>query len=37
MAIGGSGEGADTAMIVRPAHAQAVLETHITEIICKPA
>ena len=36
VAVGGSGEGADTAIVIRPAHAQAILETHISEIICQP-
>lgn len=34
--IGGTGRGADTAVILRPAHASAILETKIKEIICKP-
>ena len=36
IAIGGTEEGADTAIVVRPAHAQYILETKILEIICKP-
>lgn len=36
VAVGGTGEGADTAIVVRPAHAQSILETHISEIICQP-
>jgi len=36
IAIGGTGQGADTAVILTPAHAQHVLETRIHEIICKP-
>lgn len=36
IAIGGSEEGADTAILLTPAHAQRVLETRIHEIICKP-
>ncbi len=36
IAIGGSTRGADTAVIMRPAHANSVLDTQINEIICKP-
>lgn len=36
IAIGGTGEGADTAIVIRPAHAANILDTHIAEIICKP-
>ena len=36
IAVGGTNEGADTAIVVRPAHAQAIFETHISEIICQP-
>lgn len=36
IAIAGSGIGADTAVIIRPAYAAAILETKIKEIICKP-
>ena len=36
IAIGGSTEGADTAIVVRPAHASAILETRVVEIICMP-
>ena len=34
--IGGTGRGADTALLLQPAHAQHILETKIYEIICKP-
>lgn len=34
--IGGWKNGADTALIVRPAHASAIFDTKIKEIICKP-
>jgi len=34
--IGGSGRGADTAVVLRPAHANRFTETVIREIICKP-
>ena len=36
IAIGGSGTGADAAIIIRPSHASSILETKIDEIICKP-
>jgi len=36
IAIGGTGRGADTAMVIRPAHASSILETKVREIICKP-
>lgn len=36
IAIGGSGRGADTAVILRPEHASNILNTKIREIICKP-
>lgn len=34
--VAGSGRGADTAVILRPAHAKEILDTRIEEIICKP-
>lgn len=37
IAIGGSGRGADTAIILTPAHASDIFETRVHEIICKPA
>lgn len=37
IAVGGSNEGADTAVIVRPAHASDIFGTWISEILCKPA
>ena len=37
IAIGGTGRGADSAVIIRPAHSASILETKIKEIICKPA
>lgn len=37
VAIGGSGWGADTALIIRPSHAASILNTKIKEVICKPA
>jgi hypothetical protein len=36
IALGGTGRGADTAVILRPAHASEILQTKIKEIICKP-
>lgn len=36
IAIGGSGKGADTALIMLPSHANNILDNKITEIICKP-
>lgn len=36
ISISGTGRGADTAMILRPAHSSNILETKIKEIICKP-
>ena len=36
IAIGGSGKGADTALIMLPAHANSILDNKIIEIICKP-
>ena len=36
IAIGGTGRGADTAIILRPAHAANIFDTAISEIICKP-
>lgn len=36
IAVAGTGRGADTALILRPAHASNILETWISEIICKP-
>jgi hypothetical protein len=36
IAIGGTSEGADIAVIIRPSHAASIFETKIKEIICKP-
>ncbi|MEW6273730.1 MAG: pyruvate kinase alpha/beta domain-containing protein [Bacillota bacterium] len=36
VAIGGSGRGADTAVVIVPAHANKFFETKVKEIICKP-
>lgn len=37
IAISGTGRGADTAIIIRPAHGADILRTKIREIICKPS
>ena len=37
VAIGGPGRGADTALVIQPAHAKDFFATCIKEIICKPA
>jgi hypothetical protein len=34
--IGGTGRGADAACVVRPAHSNAVLDSKIVEILCRP-
>jgi len=34
--IGGSGEGADTAVVLRPAYAAAMFDLRIRQILCKP-
>ena len=36
IAIGGTAKGADTALVVKPANAQAFLDLEIREILCKP-
>ncbi len=36
VSIGGSGKGADTALVLKPANQSAVLDMRIREIICKP-
>ena len=36
VAIGGTGRGADTALVVVPAHSQNFFETRVLEIICMP-
>lgn len=36
IAIAGSGRGADTAVVLRPAHAKLFFQTQVREIICKP-
>ncbi len=36
VAIGGTGRGADTALVVVPAHSQNFFETRVLEVICMP-
>jgi hypothetical protein len=36
ISVGGSGGGADTAVVVIPSHAKTFFETQVLEIICKP-
>lgn len=36
IAVGGSGRGADSALVMLPAHSRRFFETKILEIICKP-
>jgi len=36
VSIGGTGRGADTALVLRPAHSRRFFDTEINEIICKP-
>ncbi|UNC92884.1 pyruvate kinase alpha/beta domain-containing protein [Candidatus Contubernalis alkaliaceticus] len=36
ISIGGSGRGADTALVIQPAHAKNFFDTQIKETICKP-
>ncbi len=36
IAVAGTGQGADTAVVIRPAHAANIFDTYIAEIICKP-
>lgn len=36
LAAAGTSEGADTVTIIRPAHANAILDTRIVEIVCMP-
>ncbi len=36
MAIAGTGKGADTSLVLLPAHASNIMDTKINEIICKP-
>ncbi|NLZ52772.1 MAG: hypothetical protein GX892_06450 [Thermoanaerobacteraceae bacterium] len=37
IAVGGTSKGADTAVIIKPAHASNIFDTWISEILCKPA
>ncbi|MDI3534860.1 MAG: uncharacterized protein PWQ82_1225 [Thermosediminibacterales bacterium] len=36
IAVGGTGRGADTAVVMTPSHASSIFNTWISEIICKP-
>lgn len=36
IAVGGSSQGADTALVVKPAHAARIFDLRIREVICKP-
>ena len=36
VSIGGTGRGADTAVVLKPAHAQDFFDLRVKEIICKP-
>ncbi|MGB9867915.1 MAG: pyruvate kinase alpha/beta domain-containing protein [Bacillota bacterium] len=36
IAVGGTGRGADTAIVIKPAHARNFFDTQIMEVICKP-
>ena len=36
IAVGGSDEGCDTAVVVRPAYARKIKEFKIFEVLCKP-
>ncbi len=36
LALGGTGRGADTALVVRPAHARVFFETRVVEVVCRP-
>ena len=36
LTLAGSGNGVDTALVIRPAHSTEIFETKIKEIICKP-
>lgn len=36
MAVAGTAGGADTALVIKPAHARSIFEMEIREVICKP-
>lgn len=36
IAVGGSSEGADTALLMKPSHGSSIFDTWISEILCKP-
>lgn len=37
IAVGGSGHGADTVIVLTPSHASSIFDTKIHEIVCKPS
>ncbi len=37
IAVGGSGQGADTALVLRPANASRLFDLRVREILCKPS
>lgn len=37
IAIGGTGQGADTALVIKPAHMNSLFDMRIRQIVCKPA
>ena len=37
IAIGGTNKGADTSIVITPAHANRIFKTKIHEILCKPS
>jgi hypothetical protein len=36
VSVGGTGRGADTAAVIRPAHGQSFFDTRVVEILCRP-
>jgi hypothetical protein len=36
IAIGGSSKGADTALVIKPAHQSSFFDLRVREIVCKP-
>lgn len=36
IAVGGTGDGADTALVLIPSHSKTVFDTAVLELICKP-
>jgi hypothetical protein len=37
ISIAGSGRGADTAVVIKPAHLNDMFDLYVKEIICKPS